>query len=78
MFNRKKLPIESDFSRSTEFYIYDWDIPLTKETNNDGIGVQYFNWLDGTKKPFPIESLKIDNNWPAESFNQWVSNINGN
>ncbi len=53
------LPKQSSFPKGTEFYIYEWDVPISKEVNDDGKTVSYFNWLGGFKRAFPIESLKI-------------------
>ncbi len=69
------LPKQSDFPKGTEFYIYEWDVPISKEPNEDGKTVSYYNWLGGSKRTFPIESLKIDNNWPADSFEEWINLI---
>lgn len=72
MANSNTLPEESNFPPGTEFYIFEWDVPLSKEPNNDGKTVSYFNWYGGERKPYPVERLKIDNNWPAESFEHWL------
>jgi hypothetical protein len=75
IFKRNKLPKEKDFPSGTEFYIFEWDVPLSKEPNTDGKSVSYFNWYGGKKRPYPMESLKIDNNWPADSYEQWLKLI---
>ncbi len=72
MLKRTELPKETDFPVGTKFYLFEWDVPLSKEPNKDGKTVSYFNWYGGNKKPYPIERLKIDNNWPADSFEQWL------
>ena len=69
------MPKESDFPANTQFYIYEWDVPISKEPDEDGKSVCYFNWYKGIKSPFPIEDLKIDNNWLAESFEEWIKLI---
>jgi hypothetical protein len=75
IFWRKKLPHESDFPSGTEFYILEFDVPLSKEPNRDGKSVSYFNWYGGKKRPYPAERLKVDNNWPANSYDQWLKLI---
>ncbi|MCL1090971.1 hypothetical protein L2744_15455 [Shewanella profunda] len=75
MYKRGELPKRSDFPTGTEFYIFEWDLPLSKEPSIDGKSVSYFNWYGGTKRPYPAERLKIDNNWRAESYDEWVSII---
>ncbi|ODC02922.1 hypothetical protein BFW38_04500 [Terasakiispira papahanaumokuakeensis] len=69
------MPQEEDFPKGTAFYIFEWDVPLSKEPNADGQTVSYFNWFGGEKKPYPIERLKIDNHWPADSYAQWIKVI---
>jgi len=75
MFKGSALPKEADFPSGTEFYIFEWDVPLSKEPDNTGKKVSYFNWYGCKKRPYPIERLKIDNNWPADSFEQWLQII---
>lgn len=75
MTNKVNLPKETDFPVGTEFYILDWDIPLSKQPDGNGKIVSYFNWYGGKSHPFPVEDLKIDNNWPAESFEEWLNLI---
>ena len=72
MFKRAKLPNVTDFPSGTKFYIFEWDIPLSKEPNGDGKTVSYFNWYGAKKRPYPVEKLTLDNNWPADSYEQWV------
>jgi hypothetical protein len=43
------LPKETDFPLGTKFYIFEWDVPLSKEPNIDGKTVSYFNWDGGNK-----------------------------
>lgn len=75
MTNVDAPPKESDFPPGTEFYILEWDVPLSKEPKGDGNAVSYFNWFGGVKRPYPIERLKMGNNWPAESFGHWLEVI---
>ena len=75
MGNFSVLPKKSDFPPGTEFYIFDWDVPLSKEPAGDGKAVSYYNWYGGKRRPYSIERLKVDNNWTAESFDQWLEVI---
>jgi hypothetical protein len=75
MLSKITLPKESDFPKGTEFYIKDWDVPLSKQPDSNGQTVSYFNWYGGKPRPYPVDSLKIDNNWPADSFSQWLKLI---
>lgn len=75
MFKKKVLPKESEFPAGTEFYILEWDVPLSKQPDENGQTVCYFNWYGGKPMPFPVENLKIDNNWPADSFSHWLEII---
>ncbi|MGI2170451.1 hypothetical protein ACROAE_09675 [Shewanella sp. MF05960] len=72
MFKRRILPKESDFPLGTEFYIFEWDVPLSKEPDENGETVSYFNWFGSKRQAYPIDRLKIDNNWPADSFEHWL------
>ena len=69
------LPERSDFPQGTEFLILEWDVPLAKEPRPDGLSVSYFNWYGGYPRSYPAERLKPGNNWPADSFEQWLEII---
>lgn len=75
MANLNALPKESDFPPRAEFYIFEWDVPLSKEPTGDGKAVCYYNWYGGKRRSYPIERLKLGNNWPAESFDHWLEVI---
>lgn len=61
------LPKISDFPAGTEFVIKEFDVPLVWIP-----GKGWFNWFGGTPRPYDVNSLKVDNNWPADSFEEWV------
>lgn len=61
------LPKASDFPVGTEFVIKEFDVPLSRAP-----GQGWFNWFGGTPRPYE-GSLRVDNNWPADSFEEWVA-----
>ena len=68
------LPKESDFPEGTRFLIKDWDIPLSTGSYK-GNKALYTSWYGGIPHPHPSETLKIDNNWPADSYTHWLEII---
>jgi hypothetical protein len=32
----------------------------------------WFNWFGAMPQPYNASSLRVDNNWPAASFEEWV------
>lgn len=62
-----RLPKSSAFPPGTEFVIKEFDVPLTWVPE-----VGWFNWFGGEPRPYDANSLRVDNNWPAESFEEWV------
>lgn len=67
MSNNSRLPKSSDFPSGTEFVIKEFDVPLVKIP-----GRGWFNWFGGAPRPYDVSSLRVDNNWPAESFEEWL------
>lgn len=67
MSDKSRLPKRSDFPSDAEFVIKEFDVPLVR-VPADG----WFNWFGGTPQPYDASSLRVDNNWPAESFEEWV------
>lgn len=67
MSDRSKLPKRSDFPREAEFVIKEFDVPLVRLPDGS-----WFNWFGGTAQPYNASSLRVDNNWPAASFEEWV------
>jgi hypothetical protein len=68
-----QLPQLSDFPLGTEFLIKEFDIPLAK-IPDDG-KVKYFNWYGGSPRYYDATSLRVDNNWVADSFESWLELI---
>ena len=64
---KQGLPQASDFPPGTEFVIKEFDVPLVWVPHQG-----WFIWYGGTPRPYDPTHLKIDNNWPADSFEQWV------
>jgi hypothetical protein len=62
-----RLPKSSDFPPGTEFVIKEFDVPLVQIP-----GQGWFNWFGGTPRPYNPSSLRVDNNWRADSFEEWV------
>lgn len=58
---------EFDFPKNTLFYIKEFDIPLAYIP-----GEGWFNFFGGKPRKYDVRGLKVDNNWPAESFREWA------
>jgi hypothetical protein len=67
MSDNAALPKASDFPRGTTFVIKEFDVPLAWIP-----GQGWVNWFGGVPRPYDPSSLKVDNNWPADSFEEWV------
>ena len=67
MSDNSQLPKSSGFPPGTEFIIKEFDVPLVWIP-----GQGWFNWFGGTPRPYDASSLRVDNNWPAESFEEWL------
>ena len=57
----------SDFPEGTEFVIKEFDVPLVFLPDGG-----WFNWYGGYSKTYDVRGLKPGNNWPADSFEQWL------
>src|SRR5687768_5246030 len=67
--NFHRLPTESDFPPGTDFMIKECDVPLAFVPLKGR-----FNWWGGHPRPYEGE-LRVDNNWRAESFAEWIAVI---
>lgn len=68
------IPQPSDFPPGTEFVIKEFDVPLARVPCGErGVRCEWFNWFGGTPRPYPVDGLKLGNNWPAASFDEWVA-----
>ncbi len=65
--NDHAFPKASDFPIGTAFVIKECDVPLAYVP-----GKGWFNWYGGSPRPYDVSGLKPGNNWPAESFEQWL------
>lgn len=71
MSENPRLPVVAEFPPGTEFVIYEFDSPLA---NIPGTG--WVSWWGGVQRPInPRGRLKPDNNWNADSFEQWLGVI---
>jgi hypothetical protein len=67
MSDSRSLPDASDFPSGTAFVIKEFDVPLVRLPDGG-----WFNWFGGTPRPYDVTALHVDNNWPADSFEEWV------
>ena len=67
MSDNSQLPKISDFPPGTKFVIKEFDVPLVWVPWQG-----WFNWFGGTPRRYDESFLRVDNNWPAESFEEWV------
>ncbi len=62
------LPTATDFPPGTALVIKEWDVPLVHLPDNT-----WMNWYGGKPRPYDASSLRVDNNCPAESFEEWLA-----
>jgi hypothetical protein len=53
--------------------IFEWDVPLAGIP--EGGRCKWINWYGGKPRDYDVTRLKVDNNWPADSFEEWVALI---
>jgi hypothetical protein len=68
-----RVPKLSDFPPGTRFVIKEFDVPLASIPAGDQC--KWVNWYGGIPRPYDAIWLKVDNNWPAESFEEWIALI---
>ena len=64
------VPTKSDFPPGAEFLVFEFRCPLAKSPSGDGL--VYVAWYGGVPNRLDPKWLKIDNNWPADSFEAWA------
>lgn len=62
-----QLPKITDFPPGTEFRIKEFNLPLAWLPNG-----KWFNWFGGTPSLYDPKWLRVDNNWLADSFEEWL------
>lgn len=67
MKRNQRLPGAADFPPGREFVIKEFDVPLVKIP-----GRGWFNWFGGIEREYDETALRVDNNWPAGSFEEWL------
>lgn len=68
MSDNPKLPQAADFPPGTRFVIKEIDVPLVCVPDGG-----WFNWYGGPPpRPYDDSRLRVDNNWSAESFGEWL------
>jgi len=64
---KPRLPKSSDFPPGTKFVIKEFDVPLAWIPSRG-----WFNWFGGASRPYDERFLRVDNNWHADSFEEWI------
>ena len=70
MSEKSQLPKRADFPSGAEFVIKEFSVPLVQVP-----GEGWFNWFGGVPRPYDASSLRVDNCWAAQSFEEWVGVI---
>ncbi len=70
---KPRIPSKSEFPPGTQFVVKDFDVPLARIPRDDRS--IWINWFGGVPRPYDEESLRVDNNWPADSFESWTALI---
>jgi hypothetical protein len=71
--HKPRVPSPDEFPAGTRFVVYEFDLPLACIPEN-GLA-KWISWLSGLPRPFDPSSLKVDNNWPADSYEAWAALI---
>ncbi|MCG7994116.1 MAG: hypothetical protein JAZ06_01685 [Candidatus Thiodiazotropha taylori] len=64
-----RIPRKKDFPEGARFYIKEFDKPLAMVPEEGS--ANWYNWFGGKSKRYDVSNLKQENNWEAESFNEW-------
>jgi hypothetical protein len=67
MSNNSKLPKRTDFPPGTKFIIKEFNLPLVWIPKQG-----WFSWFGGSQRLYDTRFLRVDNNWLAESFEEWL------
>lgn len=67
----RRVPRVEDFPSGTRFVIKDFDVPLACVQVPGGVA--WVNWFGGVARPYDASRLRVDNNWPAGSFDEWAA-----
>jgi hypothetical protein len=67
-----RIPKASGFPPGTMFVIKEFDVPLVQIP-----GRGWFNWFGRKPRPYDVTALRVDNNWRADSLEEWVGLIKG-
>ncbi|WP_229415896.1 hypothetical protein [Pseudoduganella armeniaca] len=71
MAKSRRVPRADDFPPGTRFVIKEFDVPLACVPVPGGVA--WVNWFGGVARPYDAGQLRLDNNWPARSFDEWVA-----
>ena len=64
---QRKVPARTDFPEGCMFYIKEFDLPLVH-----GVNGGWESWYGGRPRKYDSSALRVDNNWQAESFEEWA------
>lgn len=64
---KRGFPTLADFPAGAQFVIFEHDRPLVHIPVHGWI-----SWDGGTPSWFDVRVLRIDNNRPADSFDEWI------
>jgi hypothetical protein len=71
--HQRRIPMRSEFPEGTDFLIKEFDVPIARIPGTSSCS--YVNWYGGHPRPYEARWLKVDNNWSAESFEEWCALI---
>jgi hypothetical protein len=68
---KTRVPKKSEFPPGTRFVILEFNVPLAQIPR--GERAEWVNWFGGAPRPYDVTWLKVDNNWAADSFEEWTA-----